>query len=122
LDLQFSIFFGAIMRVLLILLLPVVALAQVTFGPLRLDDSLDVSYFYPVMNPWPTGDLLCTWASSSDARIATYGQHVGYDGGLIGPRHEYQNVVPGTGGVVCPAKLIVLPHADASQSQLIFHS
>lgn len=110
------------MRAWLVILFPALLFAQVTFGPERLDDMLDVSFFYPVMNPSPAGDLFCTWASSSDARIATFGQHVGYDGQLHGPRLLYQSVVPGDGGVVCPAKLTVLPLTDGSAAQLIFHS
>jgi hypothetical protein len=107
---------------LFVLLLPTLLFAQVSFGPTRLDDSLDASYFYPVMNLTQQNDLFCTWASSSDTRIATFGQYVGLDGQLGGPRVLYQAVAPGEGGVVCPAKLTVFRGLDGSETQLIFHS
>src|SRR5262245_10989127 len=110
------------MRILaaLALLLPVLCSAQYTFGPLRLDDELDNSFFYPVLSPRANGNLFCTWASTSDERIATYGQIVSPSGEFVGDRVLYQEVEPGHMGIVCPAKLKVLPLENGGEARLIF--
>lgn len=107
---------------LFLLVYPALCLAQYTFGPFRVDDGLDHSFFYPVMNPREDGTLFCTWASTSDERIGTYGQFVTPSGELQGARIPYQEVEPGHMGIVCPAKLKVLPLSNGGESRLIFHS
>lgn len=104
------------------ILLPILAFAQYSFGPTRLDDSQDNSFFYPVLSPRADGNLFCTWASTSDARIGTYGQFISPSGEFTGDRIPYQEVVPGHHGIVCPAKLRVLPLANGGEGRLIFHS
>jgi hypothetical protein len=109
-------------RILLAVLLPALCIAQYTFGPTRLDDGLDNSFFYPVLSPRADGSLFCTWASLSEARIGTYGQFITPAGEFAGARIPYQEVEPGHNGIVCPAKLRVLPLANGGEGRLIFHS
>ncbi len=106
----------------LVLLLPLMAISQDSFGPMRLDDSLAQRYFYPALKQTPSGNLLCAWAQTSDSLIAVYGQTVALNGSLVGQRITYQSVRYGEGNIVCPASIALVHESGGGEARMIYHS
>lgn len=101
-----------------LLLLPLGLFAQENFPPVRLDDSLGINYFYPYIER-AGANLLCTWSSVSDDRVATHGIHTTPQGGLL-DRINYQEVPFGT--IYCPGDLTLLHATDGSNPYMVYHS
>jgi len=104
---------------LLVLLLPVWACAQPEFGPIRLDDSLDVAYYNPFVDLSAQGDIRFVWSSSSDLRIGLFAQYLALDGSPVGLRLTYEENAPGT---TCAPQMRAVPLSDGGEARLIYHS
>jgi len=107
-------------RILILLLLPLAAFAQVTFGPNRLDDGQAEYFYYPTVDVIDQTQLRCTWSSTSDTQITSNGQLAMLDGTSIGPRYYYQNIPPGQ--IVCAADLNIVALSDGGEARLFYHS
>lgn len=108
--------------VLAVLLLPLIALAQESFDPVRLDDGQGTNYFYPRLQ-WEGGSLFCAWSSvlpdTNDGFVRTEGVYATPGGELLN-RETFQEVE--FGRVYCPGELSRLYASDGSHPFLIYHS
>jgi hypothetical protein len=104
---------------LLFVLLPLTAEAQTTFGPLRLDDSLAQTFYYP--NLVSVGDtaLRCMWSSQTDATVKVESRMLTVNGAPLGPRVLLDSA---DGQFTCPAFLSLLPLNSGGDARLICHS
>jgi hypothetical protein len=104
---------------LLLALLPLTAEAQVTFDPLRLDDSLAHTFYYP--NVVSVGDttLRCMWASQLAATVMAHSRIVGLDGEPVGPRTVLDSA---NGQFTCPASVSLMPLNSGGEARLVHHS
>ena len=108
--------------VLLALLLPLTVLAQVTFGPVRLDEQQGINYFYPRIQV-ENANVLCMWSSvlpdTETGLVATHGIQVSPDGQLLN-RINFQEVEYGR--IYCPGEITLLHATDGSDPYMIYHS
>ena len=104
---------------LLILLAPLAASAQVSFDPVRLDDSTAISYAIPRIAE-DGGGLSCLWAALSSSVIGGYRRGMSQDGDPLGGIEVLDAVsLPSQS---CPPELMVLPLNDGGEARLAFHS
>ncbi|MFZ5433455.1 MAG: hypothetical protein ACOZB3_06745 [Calditrichota bacterium] len=106
--------------ILLFALLPLTVQAQITFGPIRLDDSLSVNFSYPDVEPVGEIQLRCTWASYTENRLSAFGQMTAWDGTPIGPRIVYEDQPPGQ--FTCAPALSVVSLAGGGEARLLNHT
>lgn len=104
---------------LLLALLPLTAEAQVTFGPLRLDDSLAQYFYYPSVTPVGDTTLRCMWASQLAATVMAHSRIVGLDGQSLGPRIVLDSA---NGQYTCPPSVALLPLNTGGEARLVYHS
>jgi hypothetical protein len=104
---------------LLLALLPLTAEAQVTFGPLRLDDSLAHFFYYPDVSRQEDTTLRCMWSSQIGAVVKVQSHTLGLEGTPIGPRI----LVDSAGGqFTCPAFVSQMPLNSGGEARLVHHS
>ncbi len=108
--------------IILIILLPLATFAQNDFDPVRMDDGQGVNYFYPWLATRPGGNLICTWAQTSETWISGVSRTMHASGIPVGDQTYYQTVIPGQGGIVCPPEVAVFPHPQGGEAQFIFHA
>jgi hypothetical protein len=103
----------------LCLLLPSAIMAQITFDPLRLDDSLGTSHYSPRMLEQGDANLLCIWSQATGRQFLGVGQRISLDGHRNGDRIIYEQT---TGQYVCPPQVTVVPLSTGGEARLIYHS
>jgi hypothetical protein len=108
------------MKWLLLLWLPVAAMAQETFGPLRLNDSLGINFYYPTVSRATDNSILCTWAQVDDRALSAYGQIISASGQPLGSRITYEQQL--AGHITCPASIQFAHFADGGEARLLHHS
>jgi hypothetical protein len=108
-----------IFLILLLALMPLTAGAQYRFGPVRLDDRADTLFFYPLMRG-NAADLLCVWASATDAHLAAIGQRMSLGGDAIGGRITYEDLP--VGQATCPASVQFVMLPTGEEIRLLHHS
>lgn len=108
-------------RYLLFVLLPLTAAAQFTFGPLRLDDGEEGTFYYPSVAADGEDTLRCMWSSISELWLSTMGQYIAPNGSALGNRMIYERVPEG-GPYSCSAQISILPLSDGRTAQLVYHS
>jgi hypothetical protein len=104
---------------LLLVLLPVAAEAQMRFGPVRLDDTFAGSFYYPQVEQVSDTTLRCTWASLHGGAAMAYGRMLGIGGALLGPQFVLDSA---NGQYLCPPSVTALPLNTGGNALLIYHS
>ena len=104
---------------LLLALLPLTAEAQVTFGPLRLDDSLAQYFYYPSVTPVGDTTLRCMWASQFASTVMAHSRIVGLNGEPVGPRTVLDSA---NGQFTCPPSVSLLPLNSGGEARLVWYS
>jgi hypothetical protein len=108
------------MWILMLVLLPLTALAQSTFGPLRVDDGALTSFYYARVEPDGPGQIHCTWSSNMDSRFRAEGRSVNDRGNWVGGTIAYEDTIDVTRA--CVAHLIRAPRADGGEARMFGHS
>jgi hypothetical protein len=108
------------MKCLILLLLPVIVLAQADFGPLRLDDARGELFFYPVLYFNDAGNSYVTWATQTSAFVGAYGQEVNAAGEWVGVNDVYQQANMGV--TQCPPELALREFSGGESMEMIIHS
>lgn len=106
--------------ILLFALLPLTVQAQITFGPIRLDDSLAMDYSYPAIEEIGSNRLRCSWTSYSSDRLSAFGQLTAQNGTLIGGRIVYEDRPPGQ--FTCAPELTIVPLVMGGEARLFYHT
>jgi hypothetical protein len=104
---------------LLLALLPLTADAQVTFGPLRLDDSLAQTFYYPNLAAAGDTALRCMWSSQSSATVKVESRILTLNGAPLGPRVLLDSA---DGQFTCAPSLSLMPLHSGGDARLICHS
>ncbi|MBU0508770.1 hypothetical protein KKH27_08040 [bacterium] len=104
---------------ILLALLPLVAWGQFTFAPVRLDDGLAESYYYPRVEAVSEDSLLCTWGSDTEGAFVTWGRRVAANGS---PAGSWTLLHDAGGQATCPASVKSLPLSVGGEARLFYHT
>jgi hypothetical protein len=104
---------------LLILLLPLVVNAQISFDPVRLDDSTALSYSVPGIAV-DSGDLRCNWAAVYDTSISACVRRASASGEPLSGMLFYESEE--RSGQTCPPELHVVHTLSGGEARLVYHS
>jgi len=105
---------------ILLALLPLTALAQFTFGPLRLDGGVGESFEYPSVEVIHAESLLCTWGEQRGAAsFSAQGQMLAPDGTPLGGRIVFRDQIQ---QATCAPKMDILPLTGGGEARLFFQS
>lgn len=103
----------------LLLLWPLLAYAQFSFEPIRLDDSLSQSYYHPLIEQSGNGSLLCAWTEEGSYEVrGTYGHRITAQGNLTGDGIVYDEAEPWQWE--CSPKLSIVHPTGSGEIRLFY--